>query len=541
MQGRTAAEWRADAHAMAERWQFVDARRCIENALTLEPENDDDISLLGWLLNELGEPQQALAVLDPQRSVRPVSLGRRLRYALLLPRCYHSATDVRAWRERYARELETLGSGDTAASLDARAVAYLSQTNFLLAYQGGNDRPLQERYAAFIARLLARAYPDLVQARPMRVRTQADAGERIRVAFVTSFLHTCTIGHYFRSWMEDLPTDEFEVVVVYTGNTPDALTDEVASRTARFVRANGDALKVAQAVLDSAPDIVVYPEVGMHSETYLLANMRLAPIQCAAWGHPVTTGSRSIDVFFSCEAMESPDAASHYSERLVGLPGIGTRYRRPPPALPRARTDWRLPTEGHMYLCPQSLFKVHPDNDELLLDILAADPDGFVVFFQDASRANTLALADRLMAGMAQRGMPQRRQIKFLPQMPADMFRAVAASADVVLDTLHWSGGNTSLDVLSTGTPLVTLPGAMMRGRQSAAMLRMLGVPELIAKDRADYTQLATAIAADAKRRAALRQRILAGLAALFDQPEPTQALADHLRRLYRERQVPAR
>ncbi len=60
----------------------------------------------------------------------------------------------------------------------------------------------------------------------------------------------------------------------------------------------------------------------------------------------------------------------------------------------------------------------------------------------------------------------------------ADYLR-VNALCDVFLDTLHWSGGNTTLDALAAGLPPVTLPGAYMRGRQSFAMLRMLGLEEL--------------------------------------------------------------
>ena len=60
----------------------------------------------------------------------------------------------------------------------------------------------------------------------------------------------------------------------------------------------------------------------------LLTNMRLAPVQCAAWGHPVTTGSSQVDYYFTCGEMEPPKGADHYTEQLLPLPGIGTAYRR---------------------------------------------------------------------------------------------------------------------------------------------------------------------------------------------------------------------
>src|SRR5205085_186348 len=113
----------------------------------------------------------------------------------------------------------------------------------------------------------------------------------------------------------------------------------------------------------SAFDVIVYPEVGMDATTFALAALRLAPLQCAGWGHPVTTGLPSIDAFFTSGMMEPPDADDHYRERLVRLPGLGTRYPAPavPPGVTRAEVG--LPDDVALLLCPQSLFKIHPDDD----------------------------------------------------------------------------------------------------------------------------------------------------------------------------------
>jgi hypothetical protein len=82
---------------------------------------------------------------------------------------------------------------------------------------------------------------------------------------------------------------------------------------------------------------------------------------------------------------------------------------------------------------------------------------------------------------------------------------------DAMIDTLHWSGGNSSLDALACSLPVVTLPGAFMRGRQSAGMLSLLGVPELIAADHAGYLAIAARLAGDeswrrSSRRASVRR-----------------------------------
>ena len=65
-----------------------------------------------------------------------------------------------------------------------------------------------------------------------------------------------------------------------------------------------------------------------------------------------------------------------------------------------------------------------------------------------------------------------------------------------------------------------------MRGRQSAAMLRIVGLPELVASDDERYVELAVSVANDRTYRASLSERITAGLPLLFDRSEPIEALS---------------
>jgi predicted O-linked N-acetylglucosamine transferase (SPINDLY family) len=82
---------------------------------------------------------------------------------------------------------------------------------------------------------------------------------------------------------------------------------------------------------------------------------------------------------------------------------------------------------------------------------------------------------------------------------------------DVFLDSIAWSGCNTTLESLVHDQPIVTLPGALMRGRHSAAILQMMGVTETIAASLDDYVQLAARMARDPAWRRALGAKIAAG------------------------------
>jgi predicted O-linked N-acetylglucosamine transferase (SPINDLY family) len=65
-----------------------------------------------------------------------------------------------------------------------------------------------------------------------------------------------------------------------------------------------------------------------------------------------------------------------------------------------------------------------------------------------------------------------------------------------------------------------------MRGRQTAAMLRILGIEELIVGDPEQYVGLALRVGSETMYRAELSARIRGGLPKLFDRHEPIAALA---------------
>jgi len=207
----------------------------------------------------------------------------------------------------------------------------------------------------------------------------------------------------------------------------DELTRDVERACDTFAQAMGNAGAVAKTVREARLDVVVLPDVGMSAKSVLLANLRLARAQCAAWGHPVSTGSECVEYFISCEAMEPEDAQAHYSEKLITLPGIGVRYRPAEATGVGDRAQFGLPSDRHVYLCPQSLCKIHPDNDALFIQLVDRDPRALIVFFDGQSTGQTIAFAKRLEQAMRARSVPPRQHI----QVPAaDGPRAVPRRDD---------------------------------------------------------------------------------------------------------------
>lgn len=489
--------------------------------------NGAELNKLARVLWEQGRIGPTLTAYRQAQALNPHELKSALGALLSLPAVYGNKNELLATRQRFAKGLENLHfrvPEFVSQNSSEKLLNELRWSNFYLAYQGMDDKPLQTDYARFVARMLQIIAPRFMQPRFKKPQ----AGRRLRIGYLSSFFRKCTVGMYFHSWITLLDRNQFEIFIYYTRPETDPVTQEIIDASDHFRQPVAGRIPVgtiADTVLADDLDILVYPELGMDNTSFLLAAMRLAPLQCAGWGHPVTSGHANVDYYFSSAALEPANAAPHYSEKLILLDGIGTHYRKPPLPTPARRADFGLPEGRTLYLCPQSLFKIHPDNDPLLARILERDPNGVLVLFAGRHPNITRTLLTRLTQAMHTRRLrPQGRSI-VLPPVEHDDYLRINMLCDTMLDTLHWSGGNTTLDALACGLPVVTLPGEFMRGRQSCGMLEYMGLNELIARDEEDYIRIALRITADHAWRRQIVEHIHMSNQRIFNQDTPLRQM----------------
>ena len=502
-----------------------EAERHLRLALSLEPRNTHALDGLARLLWSSNRSEEAAECLRQAQSILP-RVERQIRLALLLPYVYSSLGHLRECRARVERELEGLAA--TGQPLEKLSLSLLGAGVFNLAYHAVDDRPVMERLAALYLSL----YPDLA-ARAPHLSEDRLAQPRLRIGFYSGHLHEHSVAFSFAALVETLSERaEFDVHLISHGG----LYTESAQRMLAGFRGTklqvvNDYLPARQAIAALKLDVLVYLDIGMEPLSYFLAFGRLARVQCVAGGHPVTTGIAAIDYYLSSALAESDDADRHYSEKLVRLPIGFFAYREPEvPARHKERAELGLPLQGHLYLCPMMLQKLHPEFDPALAAILQADPEGHVVLFQHSDYPWHEALAARLDRSI---DPSLRSRLHFHPWVrDATDFLSVNAHASVILDPFHFGIGSTAIATFAVGTPLVTWPGEFLRGRVGLAYNRMLELPECIATDRDDYVRRAVQIASHPELRADLVRRIAANKHRLYNHRRMVEDLVAYFDRL---------
>jgi predicted O-linked N-acetylglucosamine transferase (SPINDLY family) len=453
--------------------------------------------------------QQAPAVAAADRR-----LATQLRAAslTLLPPVYQSAEEIDRWRERLVA-----GVNDWKASGRRIDVQHdPAPTLFALAYHGRDDVDVN------------RAYASLVTPPPDRPLSERHDGGKIRVGFISRFFHAHTIGRLNIGLVEQFDRAEFEVVVFSVGDTADAISQRFREAADRFHVLPPSALQVARdAIAAENLDVLFYADIGMDPVTYSLAHSRLARVQCATWGHPVTSGIATVDYFISSTSLEPAEGAeSCYTEKLVKLSSLAVYYERPKLASPKTRAELGLPEDATLYGCLQMLWKFHPDFDAVIGGVLRRDPKGQLLIIEGLSRTWDERLKERF-----RRTIPDvADRVRFLPRRGYDDFLALTAACDVMLDPIHFGGGNTTYEALAFGVPVVTLPSRFLRGRISTALYDQMGVADCVAKSAEHYVELAASLGADADRRNAVRQILLERAGAILENPTGVRELEQFFR-----------
>jgi predicted O-linked N-acetylglucosamine transferase (SPINDLY family) len=241
-----------------------------------------------------------------------------------------------------------------------------------------------------------------------------------------------------------------------------------------------------------------------------LAAQRLAPVQCNSWGHPDSSGFPTLDYYLSSDLMEPPEGQESYTEKLIRLPNLSIFYEPlDTPAVPLDRLELGLRPSATVYWCSQSISKYLPQFDEVFPRIAREVGDCQFTFIQyPGSRHVNELFWQRLERAFAAFGLQAADHCCVMPRLESPRFIAALGRADIFLDSIGWSGCNSTFDSLRHDLPIVTMVGELMRGRHTMAILTMMGVTDTITSNVDDYVATAIRLARDPEWRMAVKSRI---------------------------------
>ena len=495
----------AEAHnnlglALLQQGKLAKAVTSFERALTLKPDYAEAYNNLAGAFRELGRGDMALAAYRRALELRPDFPEARLGLAVAaIPVFVDTVAEGIGASDTFARSLDELSTWDAAHPGRLGKATGITQP-FYLAYRPQDVTALLCRYGDLIGNAAAAYWRPTAPHRSAPTHGKS-ALDRISLGVVSGQVRRHPVWDVMlRGLIAHIDRRRFEVTVFHTGVQVDEETRWAMGQVDRFVQGPHSIKGWLEQIVSVRPDVLFYPEVGMDPPSAALAALRLAPLQIAGWGHPVTTGLPSMDVFLSGELLEADGADRHYRERLVRLPGTGVCMESTP-----AQSQWDGPARGEgvvrFALCQQPI-KFDPADDALMARIArAAGASEFWLVLPHTLDWAARKLRDRLAAAFHAQGLDPDSHLRITNWMSEGQFSGFLDEMDILLDCPAFSGYTTAWAALHRGLPIVTLEGEFLRQRLAAGLLRQTGLQEGIASSRDHYAEIAGQWAEAARQR----------------------------------------
>jgi protein O-GlcNAc transferase len=459
--------------------------------------NDAALVNIGLLLEEQGKIEDALEKYKMALVANPRNYRALLRYHLAMPVIYQNKNHINYYRKRYLDGLNTISS---QRILIENPMLQALPGSFILSYHNENNLVHKRKTYEIYKKLININWvyePSIVKS------------EKIRIGFLSTFFKNHTIGKLNQGLIKKIDRNKFEVFLIHgSASENDAFTDFMNKNADHVLCLSGDIKSQLMQLIALQLNVLVYTDIGMEMQNYFLAMYRCANVQIVFWGHPDTTGINEIDYYLlSSGIKEHLPSNEYYSEKLIILSRLPSYYE--PMSLPVGevtREELGLPRHSKLYGCPQTLFKIHPDFDEVLLKICERDKNAMIVFIEPKKKfwMEDLKKRWKLKSDLLE------KKIIFLKPLPLNNFMKFVAIVDVLLDPIYFGSGNTMYEAFSYGTPIVTLPGEFMRGRIVAAAYKQMKIEDPpVCFDVDEYVEKAIKIANNSEYRENLKNSIM--------------------------------
>jgi protein O-GlcNAc transferase len=355
--------------------------------------------------------------------------------------------------------------------------------------------------------------------------------ERIRVAYLGADFREHATAYLMAGLFESHDRERFDIFGVSYGpddGSPMRNRLEAAFETFLDVRALSDveiAAELRRREIDIAIDLKGHTFNGRPG----ILRFRPAPVQAHYLGYPGTMGADYVDYLIADRIVAPPEQQSHYSEKLVYLPGsyqanddkrvIGERS---------SRTAEGLPETGFVFCSFGGAYKLTPEMFAVWMRLLQATPDSVLWLLEPLLLVQKQGLVlsasnpparRRLQEEAARHGVAPERLVFAAFEASQERHLGRLSLADLFLDTLPVNAHTSASDALWAGVPVLTCAGASFAGRVGASLLDAVGLPELVTETLDRYEARARELAKDPPALAAIRARLAANRATarLFD------------------------
>ena len=480
--------------------KFFEAVKILKKAIDQESENQKAFDLLQKIYKELNEKKKLEQIIIERKEKKKLTLKDEISSKIFFPNFFNSKEEIKLCRDDLDKNLNDILNNKNI-KLDV-SKEYILPPIFQLSYDEYDNLKINEKIVCAYRHIYPKLNDD--------IKLIENNTSKIRIGFISEYFTDHTISKLYRGIIENLDRNKFELIIFHSYRTRKGnyfkkiLEMEVNGNVKNiFLTKNFD--EKIQTIINNKLDIVFYPDIHMSFDLYFLSYLRLAKFQINSWGHPETTGNKSLDYFLSSKLCEIKTAQNHYTEKLI-LTDYLPMYFYKPKIDENIKLEENILSQRNVYCCPQTLIKFHPDFDEIFKKILIKDKKAKIFLLKDPKNILSNSILNRIKKKLGS----NIDRFVFLDRINTQKYINHCGQASVLLDPIYFGAGNSFHESMYYGTPTVTMPSNYLKSRIVKAAYEQMKIENSPVTNTVDeYVDLSIEIANMDKKKALDQKKYL--------------------------------
>ncbi len=435
--------------------EFEKSESCIKKIISVKPNEPFAYQFLASILKDQDKIEEATLIVNQGLEKGLINEKWEVQKNLFFPKIPSDTNDIIKYRKIIEKEIQKILDVNFRKELDYDNDQIIVPPHVDLSYSNWDNLELNKNSV--------QAFKKLFKILNEESFSEPEVKDKIKIGIVSEFFTDHTIGKLYKDLIFSLDKNRFDTIIFHSQKTiPGEIFNEFKKKEEEGILKNKILpIKLSEKIDEIKKfklDIIFYPEIGLSIEFYYLALIRLAKYQITTFGHPETTGSESIDFYLISKNCVNKNTQKHYSEKLLLMNYLPMVYPKP---LTKKKLSEDELNQKNIYSCPQTLFKIHPDFDQLIFDILEKDKKGIVYLIKDRNKVWYKKLIKRLSTNKKY----DSKKIIFMDPMNYEDYLLHLGKASVLLDPLYYGAGNSFFESMLFGTPTITFPTDHIKSR----------------------------------------------------------------------------
>ena len=469
-------------HCYMHLGEFEKAESSIKKVISIKPDEPFVYQTLVSILKDQDKLEEATLIINQGLKEKLINEKWEIQKNFFFPKIPFNKDEIKNYRKKIDEEIRKILNVSFETKLDYDKDQIIVPPHVDLSYSDHDNLELNKKNVLAFKKLFKILNDESFSKREIQ--------GKIRIGVISEFFTDHTIGKLYKDIIFSLDKNKFETFIFHSQKTkPGEIFNEFKKKEEEGLLKNEllpiKLLEKINIIKNFELDVIFYPDIGLSTEFYYLALMRLARYQITTFGHPETTGSKSIDYYLISKNCVNKNTQKHYSEKLLLMDYLPMIYPKPIVKKKLSENDLQ---RKNIYSCPQTLFKIHPDFDQIIFNIIEMDKKAIVYLIKDRKKVWFKKLEDRF----SKNNKYDPTKIIFIDPLNYEDYLLHIGKASVLLDPIYYGAGNSFFESMLFGTPTITLPTDHIKSRLVLGAYKQMEIEDPpIAKNIKNYVDLA--------------------------------------------------